>query len=145
MHYLLALIAGLMLPIQVAFNSRLTSFSGSLVVSSLVSFVVGTLALIVYSIANPGLLNKASLQIWGAPTYAWLGGLVGAFFILTSLIVTPKLGLTLALCLVIGGQLTMSVLMDHFGWFGFAVRPFTFVKGLGLLCVVAGVVLMKWK
>lgn len=134
-----------MLPIQVAFNSRLTSYSGSPVISSLCSFLVGTLALIVYSVGSPGLLSKASLQIWNAPAYAWLGGLVGAFFILTSLIVTPRLGLAMALCLVIAGQLTMSVLMDHFGWFGFAVKTFTITKALGLVFVLGGIILIKWK
>lgn len=145
MNYLLALIAGLMLPIQVAFNSRLTSFSGSPVISSLCSFLVGTFALMVYSVASPGLLSKASFQIWNAPVYAWLGGLVGAFFILTSLIVTPKLGLAVALCVVIAGQLIMSVLMDHFGWFGFAVRLFTWTKAFGLALVLGGIILIKWK
>ena len=143
MHYLIAVLAGLVLPVQVAFNSRLTSFTGSPIVSSLVSFLVGTLALILYTLTNPGMLQQAYVQVWKAPLYAWFGGLIGAFFIATSLVIAPKLGLAMSICLVIAGQLTMSVLMDQFGWFGFDVRPLTIAKGFGLMLVFAGIVLIK--
>jgi bacterial/archaeal transporter family-2 protein len=143
MHYLIAVLAGLVLPVQVAFNSRLTSFTGSPIVSSLVSFLVGTLALILYTLTNPGMLQQAYVQVWKAPLYAWFGGLIGAFFIATSLVIAPKLGLAMSICLVIAGQLTMSVLMDQFGWFGFEVRPLTIAKGFGLILVFVGIVLIK--
>jgi transporter family-2 protein len=135
MHYLIAVLAGLVLPVQVALNNRLTSFTGHPIVSSLVSFLVGTLALILYTLTSPGMLQQAHVQVWKAPVYAWFGGLIGAFFIATSLVIAPKLGLAMSVCLVIAGQLTMSVLMDQFGWFGFDVRPLTIAKGFGLLLV----------
>jgi transporter family-2 protein len=143
MHYLLALFAGLMLPIQVALNNRLTGFTGNPVISSLVSFVVGTVGLMVFTLVKPSILQQASSQVWNAPLYAWFGGLIGAFFIVTSLIIAPKLGLSMSICLVIAGQLTMSVLMDQFGLFGFDVRPFTISKGAGLVLVFVGILLIK--
>lgn len=143
--YLLAIVAGLVLPIQIAFNNRLTLYSGTPVISALCSFAVGTLALTCYSLTNPTALQKASQQIWNAPLYAWLGGFVGCFYIVTSLIVSPRLGLALTLSLVIAGQLSMSIMIDHFGWLGFDSKPFTLEKGVGLLLIFMGIALIKFK
>lgn len=141
--HLMALLAGFFLPVQVALNSRLTSFTGSPAISSLVSFAVGTIALLVYVLTNLSTVHKASQTIFQAPFYMWLGGFVGCFYIVTSIVVTPKIGLAVALSLVIGGQLCMSMLFDHFGWLGMDVKPFTFIKGVGALLVLVGIFLIK--
>ena len=140
--HILAIAAGLVLPLQIAFN-KLTHFSGNPIVSSLISFSVGTIGLIVYSLSHPGALQKSLQQVGQAPAYAWLGGVVGAFYIVTTVVASPKIGLAMFLGLVIGGQLMMSLAIDHFGLLGMAQKSFTWWKGLGLLCIVAGVVLLK--
>lgn len=141
--YLLALAAGFALPLQIAFNNKLTHFSGNPVTSGLISFSVGTLALIIYSVTNPSAFHKSLQQLGQAPPYAWLGGAVGAFYIIVTIVASPKIGLAMFLALVIGGQLVMSLLLDHFGWFGMLVKLFTWRKGFGLICILAGIMLLK--
>lgn len=141
--HVFALVAGLLLPLQIAFNNKLTLFSGNPTVSSLISFSVGTLALIAYNLANPAAFQKSLQHLNHAPFYAWLGGLVGAFYIISSIVASPKIGIATFLTLIIGGQLAMSLVLEHFGWLGAAVRSFTWVKGLGLVLILVGIMLIK--
>lgn len=141
--HLFALIAGLLLPLQIAFNNKLTLFSGNPTVSSLISFSVGTLALIVYNLANPAAFQKSLQHLSHAPFYAWLGGLVGAFYIISSIVASPKISIATFLALIIGGQLAMSLVLEHFGWLGTAVKSFTWVKGIGLVLILVGIMLIK--
>lgn len=141
--HLFALIAGLLLPLQIAFNNKLTLFSGNPTTSSLISFSVGTIALVVYSLTNPTAFQKSLQQLSQAPLYAWLGGLVGAFYIISSIVASPKIGIATFLTLIIGGQLAMSLVVEHFGWLGIAVKSITWAKILGLLLVLVGIVLIK--
>ncbi len=142
-YLILALTAGFVLPLQIAFNNKLTSFSGNAITSSLISFSVGTIALIIYSVSNPTALYKSFLQLGQSPPYAWLGGLVGAFYIISTIVASPKLGIAIFLGLVICGQMAMSLLLDHYGLFGMPVKPFNWVKGIGLMLVLAGILLIK--
>lgn len=141
--YFLAIVAGLVLPLQIAFNNKLTSYSGNPITSSLISFSVGTCALLIYSLSNHGTFQKSLQNIGQAPPYAWMGGLIGCFYIVTTLIASPKIGMAISLSLIIGGQLCMSLILDHNGWFGMEVKPFSWVKGAGLLLVIAGIFLLK--
>jgi transporter family-2 protein len=143
LFYLLALGAGLLLPMQIAFNNKLTHYSGNPVTSSLISFSVGTIALLLYSISHFQSFHKSLQQLGNAPGYAWLGGMVGAFYIISTIVASPKIGLALFLALVIGGQLVMSVIVDHYGLLGAAVKPITWLKGIGLLLVFGGIFLLK--
>jgi bacterial/archaeal transporter family-2 protein len=143
LFYLLALAAGLLLPMQIAFNNKLTNYSGNPVTSSLISFSVGTIALLLYSITQFSSFQKSLQQVGQAPGYAWLGGLVGAFYIISTIVASPKIGLAVFLALIIGGQLVTSVIVDHFGLLGAAVKPITFLKGIGLLLVFIGIILLK--
>ncbi len=143
LFYLLALGAGLLLPMQIAFNNKLTHYSGNPVTSSLISFSVGTIALLLYSISHFQSFHKSLQQLGNAPGYAWLGGMVGAFYIISTIVASPKIGLALFLALVIGGQLVMSVIVDHYGLLGAVVKPITWLKGIGLLLVFGGIFLLK--
>jgi bacterial/archaeal transporter family-2 protein len=143
LYYLLALVAGLLLPMQIAFNNKLTNYSSNPVTSSLISFSVGTMALLLYSVTQFSSFQKSLQQVGQAPGYAWLGGLVGAFYIISTIVASPKIGLALFLALIIGGQLVTSVIVDHFGLLGAAVKPITLLKGIGLLLVFTGIILLK--
>jgi len=44
-----------------------------------------------------------------------------------------KLGAGIAMTAVIVGQLVTSMIVDHFGWFGSDVTPFTMKRFIGVL------------
>ena len=43
------------------------------------------------------------------------------------------------LCLIIAGQLVAGVLIDHFGWVGFAVHSINAWRVLGIALIMGGV------
>lgn len=78
-----------------------------------------------------------------APWWAWSGGILGAVFILLVILLLPSLGAATLLALVVAGQMTAAVLMDHFGAFGLAQQSLSISRLLGVALVIAGVVLIK--
>ena len=50
---------------------------------------------------------------------------------------------TLMIGLIVGGQLVMAVILDHFGWLGYAQHPINPMRLLGVGLLVGGVLLVK--
>lgn len=140
--YALALAAGIVLTVQVGVNAVARKFlASSAEAAALLSFVVGTFALIAYMSATrtpwPARTSFTALPLW-----AWTGGLLGAFYVVTTTLVGPRLGAAASLCLVVLGQLLAALLVDHFGWLGFPQHSISLVRVAGVALLLAGVVLI---
>jgi len=136
------LLAGMMMPTQAVINNRLAGFLESPVLAAFVSFVVGTLALLVYIIAaGIPLGNLTSLK--NASFILWTGGILGAFFVTSAAILVPKLGVALTFSLIVGGQMAVTLVLDHYGFFGAPVKEVNTMRMLGVAFVIAGVVLIR--
>jgi len=46
--------------------------------------------------------------------------------------------------LIVAGQMTASVVLDHFGWLGYQLHPLSGMRILGVCLLVGGVVLIRW-
>jgi transporter family-2 protein len=139
---LLALAAGALLPVQAGINAQLRSVLGSPLAAALVSFLVGTagLALVALVLRVPVPLRAA----WAASAWwEWVGGLVGAAYVLTTIILAPKLGAATLIAAVVAGQMMASLALDQYGLVGFPVHPVSAVRLLGAGLVIAGVVLVQ--
>jgi transporter family-2 protein len=51
----------------------------------------------------------------------------------------PRVGVAPATILIVAGQLTVGVVLDHFGWLDASLRPLEWQRAVGLLLVLAGV------
>ena len=71
-------------------------------------------------------------------------GIIGAGVVLTALIATPRLGAATTVMLFIAGQLACSLLIDHYGLLGVPVHPIDLRRVLGVVCLIAGVILIRW-
>ncbi|MBS0379273.1 MAG: DMT family transporter [Proteobacteria bacterium] len=140
-YYFLGLAVGMGLIVQVGMNSTLRSHLGSPIVAALVSFLVGSAALAAYVILLRTPL-PARAQVALVPAWAWLGGLLGAFYVASSVIVGPRLGAATLLALVVLGQLVTSLLVDHYGWLGFPPHPLSLARVAGGILLFAGVLLI---
>ena len=78
-----------------------------------------------------------------APWYLWLGGLLGAYYVSTVIVIMPRLGVALTFGLIIAGQMFVSLILDHFGWLGVPVKPISWGKVAGALLLIAGVVVIR--
>ena len=137
-----ALLVGAFLPLQVGVNTKLGEAVGSPLLSALISFCVGTVALLSYIlITGIPLANAANAK--NASPIAWTGGLLGAFYVASSIILLDKLGAAMTISLIIAGQMLMSLIMDHYGLLGMDVKPISFGRVAGVVLVVAGVILIR--
>jgi bacterial/archaeal transporter family-2 protein len=139
--YLLAFGAGLVLVLQVGMNSTLRAVLDNPLAAALISFLVGTLALALYMLVTRTPW-PARAQLASVPAWCWYGGVFGAFYVVTSVIVGPRLGAATLLALIVLGQLLTSLLVDHFGWVGFPQHPLTLLRLTGAVLLFAGVLLI---
>jgi transporter family-2 protein len=132
--YVLGIVAGFGLSVQVGMNSQLRRTLHNANSAALISFLVGTFGLIALLLATraemPARETFASVPLW-----AWFGGLLGAFYVASSTVVASQLGTTSLLALALLGQLATALVIDHFGWLGLPEHPVTLVRlaGVGLL------------
>src|SRR5262249_27251247 len=86
----------------------------------------------------PAAATAARVPWWG-----WLGGMLGATYVVSAVVLAPRLGATLFVGVLGAGQLTAAVILDHFGWLGFREQRVTAWRLAGVACLLAGVWLVK--
>jgi len=137
----IALVIGAGLSVQVGLNSQVRHYLGDPALAALGNFLVGTVAILIYL-----LLMRANWPSTGllrsVPPVNWLGGLFGAAYVAASALLAPRLGSAPLLALLIGGQLLMSLVLDHYGWVGFATHEINLWRVAGAVLLVVGVVLI---
>ena len=139
--YALSLAAGAVLIVQIGANATLRQALGSPVSATLASFLCGSLAIVCFmALARTSWPTRA--QLLSAPAWAWLGGLLGAYYVLWTVIAGPRLGAATLLALVVLGQLSCSLLVDHFGWLGFPLHPLSASRIAGAALLFGGVLLI---
>lgn len=139
---LLAVVAGCCLATQVGVNGTFSRAVGSPVLAAAVSFAVGTVALFAWSLAarlRLGAIADATSQPW----WVWTGGVLGAFYVATMIAVAPRLGAATTIGLVIAGQMTASIALDHVGGLGFPIHAVSAPRLLGAALIVGGVALVR--
>jgi transporter family-2 protein len=134
----LGLVAGFGLTVQVAMNAQLRKALQSANTAALVSFLVGTVALVALVIAVRSPIPPRA-AIAAVPPWAWFGGVLGAFYVASSTVVAAELGATTLLALALAGQLATALVIDHYGWLGLPQNPITLARIAGVVLLGFGV------
>ena len=141
-YLLFALAAGAMLPFQFGINAQLALWVGSPIRAAFVSFVVGTVGLLVLTGAVRRPLPSLA-RLGDTPWWVWIGGLLGAFYVAGSIVAAPKLGAATLIAAIVAGQSLASILVDQFGWVGFKEHHLSPGRAAGMALVFGGVVLVR--
>jgi bacterial/archaeal transporter family-2 protein len=138
---LLTVAAGGLVAAQAPANNVLSDQVGSFG-AALVSFVVGTVLILVITFTVAGGIEGDA----GARAAAWyywiIGGVGGAAIVVVTLITVRELGAGGTTAAVIAGQLALSVVLDRAGVLGLEERTISWDKLLGIALLVAGTVLV---
>ena len=132
-------LVGSLIALQAPINSGLGKVTGTLPAAA-ISFLVGT-ALLVGIVAVSGefgSLGKAADVKW----YYLIGGVLGAAYVTCVLLTVRTLGAGGVTAATVAGQLTMSVVIDRFGFLGLDETPITLTRMIGVLLLFAGTVLV---
>ena len=139
---LLAVGAGVSFVLQQAVNADLRATLGSAAWAGFVSYLGGTLCMLVLAVALRDSVPSAAVVV-RANWWAWSGGFFGAIYIAVSILLVPRLGTATFVALLIAGQMIASLVFDNFGWFGLAERPVDPLRIFGALLLVGGVILIR--
>jgi transporter family-2 protein len=139
----LAVLAGGMLPVQGVVNGQLGRVLDNVVLATLISFVVGSLTLLVVFLVRNSLTDGGSIQrLPQVPPVLYIGGVLGAFYVTLVAMLIPKIGVANTMIAIILGQVLLSLLLDHFGFLGIEVREVNWLRILGAGLVLSGLVLV---
>ncbi len=145
-YYLLSLISGTFLTIQVSLNGKLRTAMGSPIFASLISFAVGTAGLaaaLAFTLVSrsqpaPAWAGARQTQWW-----MWIGGLLGAFYVVTAIVSSPRIGFANMFSLVIAGQIIMAVLIDQFGALGYPPHTINPIRIAGIMLLIVSVYIIQ--
>ncbi|HEX9948262.1 MAG TPA: DMT family transporter [Allosphingosinicella sp.] len=136
-----AFVGGTLVALQAPTNALLARAAGSPVNAALISFAVGTVALIAVAMALG--VRPSGGEVRALPWYAWTGGLYGAVFVAVAAFAAPRLGVTYFLMVAIAGQLAMALVLDRLGAFGIPRVEISPTRIAGVLLVLAGAFLVR--
>ena len=140
--YFLLLGAGVFFVFHQAVNANLRVELGSAWWAGFVSYLGGTIVMLVVALAlrEPATWTTAASQ---GRWLSWSGGVFGAIYIAISIFLLPRFGAATVIGLIVAGQMLGSLAFDQFGLFGLPVHELTLVRAIGATLLVAGVVLIR--
>ena len=138
---LVVILAGGATALQAPTNAKLATAVASPVNAAFISFAVGTTVLGILAAILHTRPDMAATR--ALPWYAWLGGAYGACFVVAAAWGVPRLGVAMTITLMVGGQLLLSLILDHFGALGVPRQPLNLGRIAGVGLVLAGVLLVR--
>ena len=137
MWFALVFVVGLMVAFQGPINQHLGGRLGHPMWAAVVSFAIGTITVALFTaMQRPDVPTKE--QVTGIPWWALLGGVLGACYVVTAIFAIPRITATGFLMMLVCGQATASLAVDHFGWFGLQKIPITTARVCGVLLMLGG-------
>ncbi|KAK9806304.1 hypothetical protein WJX72_009426 [[Myrmecia] bisecta] len=138
---ILAALAGIGLAFQTGVNTTLGRAAGNKPFAAVISFSVGTAASLIYFLLDtyPRGRHAPSLsKLKEVPGWGWIGGVLGAFYVVVTVIFAPTLGAGTLTAVFVTAQLIMSVLLDYWGLVGFQKKTLPWVRILGAVLMIIG-------
>lgn len=138
---ILSIISGICMTLQGIFNTRASEKISMFETNVLVQgsgFLLTLIILLVFGnshFRNIREVNKLYLT----------GGILGVIIIFTVMQGMKSLGATCSIIIILIAQLLSAAVIDAFGLLGTTQIPFSFTKILGVIIMVIGILVFKWK
>jgi len=139
---LFGIIAGMLSAAQAAINGHLGAVLHSTVKAAFFSFLIGTLCILVIVIITRPKLQMIKSEK-GNPWWMWIGGIIGALYILGNVYLVPIVGTGLSVVIILLGLMIGSLMIDQFGILESKKNPITLAQIISLLVMICGVVIIR--
>jgi bacterial/archaeal transporter family-2 protein len=144
LYYLLSIAAGVAVAFQTGVNSQLRTDTSNPVLTALISFGVGTIALFILYFGffrqSPTFPIGYSFQWW-----KFTGGLLGVLYVTAVVIAAPKIGAANSLAFIVAGQFIAAIIIDNYGWMRLPINPISLYRVAGICFLLVGVYLIQKK
>ncbi len=136
----LAFGAGGLLAVQAGANAQLAKATASPFAATTLQLSVGSAVLFFLTLATGTM--SALLALPGAAWWHTIGGTASAFYVVSTILLFPRLGAVVSVGLIIAGQMLASLVLDSLGLLGITGHGFAIGATLGTLVVLAGAALI---
>ncbi|KAF9938430.1 hypothetical protein BGZ75_003077 [Mortierella antarctica] len=133
----ICIVGGVATASQGAVNAKLGQYTGQ-GLSSTIVFCIGAITSCIYFLIevkgrpSPDLPQTMAL----APWWAWTGGVLGAIFVIITILALPKLGAGTTTAIIVCTQLVFSCVIDNFHLFGIPFRQYSPWRGIATVGLI---------
>ena len=139
LNILMAVLMGVMLAVYLPMNSVVARYLNSTIAASIPFFLIALITSILLLFLSGG--SATILNIKSVPPYFFLAGFISAFMIVGTTFLLPRLGARQFFIVLLAGQLTMAMILSHFGFLESPKDPITIKKLLGVSFLFVGAVI----
>ena len=134
---LAALAAGGMLAVQAGANAQLSKASGGPIPATALQLAVGALALLTITAATGTV--SAFVRLPAIPWWHAIGGVASALYVLSTILLFPRLGAVVTVGLYTAGQMLASLALDGLGLLGVPRQELGVPEIAGAVAVLLGI------
>ena len=137
----LGVLVGVCTAIQTSVNGYMGGIAGSSLHAGEINLAVGAVLLLVAAlVTSPGQLVRRPEP---GPWWMWLGGLVGATFVISGATLAPLLGTATTVIAFNAGTIAAGQALEARGAFGARKNPLTATRLAGLVVIFLGVLAVR--
>lgn len=137
MNFWLLLTGGILFGLMVSMNGQLAAYL-NVFETSFIVHLIGAMLLLGYI----RLIRKQRIRLIGARGYVYSVGFLGVALVVTSSLSAEHIGAAITMALSVTGQLIISAVIDHFGWFHTPVVKFHPIRIPAYGIILAGLLVM---
>ena len=141
--YGFAVVAGILNAVQSGCNATLGKSLQIPFVAALTIVAVSLSSLLLAGAVFGQLSWPGADKIGQVPWWAWFGGVLGATYVMSQLLVAQRIGAAAYMGLTVTAAVVASVMLDHFGWLGFKEHPIGVWRLVGVVLMIGGVGLVS--
>jgi bacterial/archaeal transporter family-2 protein len=132
----LMLLIGFVLTLHLAMNSQVGALVKNPRMGNALFWTIGAITAIIIGLTgwDPTFFTKLK----EVPVWLLTAGIMGGLLVFGIAWAMPQIGAGKAFVLMIAGQVFSGMIFSHFGWLGSPVEPFTVIKFIGVVLLIAG-------
>lgn len=136
-----AIISGVSMSVQGVLNTRLSNKIGIWETNVIVQFTALIFTFLISLFFRKGCYG----DIKDVNKIYLLGGLIGVIITFTVMKSIDSMGATIGISTILVAQLLAAAIIDAFGLFGSEKLSFGFKEIVGVLIMISGIIIFKWK
>lgn len=140
---LVAALSGALMSVQGVFNAEVTKQTSIWLSASFVQITAFLVCVGAWLITGHDGTVGSLFQV--TPKYVLLGGAIGAFITYTVIFSMNAIGPARSAMFILSAQLLVAYLIELLGLFGIDRQPFEWRKCIGIVVILAGIVIFKFK
>lgn len=141
MGSIIAIVSGLLMSIQGVFNTRITEKTGIWLANTTIHLIGLLTALIVLFFARDGHIQGLK----SINKFYLLSGVMGVGIVYSVIVAISKMGPAQATLFILVAQVIGAYCIELFGLFGTEKVDFNWIKILGLMLMISGIIVFKIK